>query len=158
MKPHTFAQMVNEVRDLARQYGQVEQFRCRAADLLGKYINVEHGSKGMPESADRPIPDGCVRIEIDVSTKCEFTAIPWWFIVDPRQNMSCDLYTAARQITGPFFSREEGEAFLQRAKHHFSPRAAVWCHTGSDARQYAQAFQAALKANENGLIPKGHAT
>lgn len=44
--------MVNEVRDLARQYGQVEQFRCRVADLLGKYIHVEHNSKGMPEQAE----------------------------------------------------------------------------------------------------------
>ena len=52
MKPHTFAQMVNEVRDLARQYGQVEQFRCRVADLLGKYIPVEHNSKGMPEQTE----------------------------------------------------------------------------------------------------------
>ena len=52
MKPHIFAQMVNEVRDLARQYGQVEQFRCRVADLLGKYIPVEHNSKGMPEQTE----------------------------------------------------------------------------------------------------------
>ena len=60
MKPHIFAQMVNEVRDLARQYGQVEQFRCRVADLLGKYINVEHNSKGVPEQTEAPavvVPD-----------------------------------------------------------------------------------------------------
>ena len=52
MKPNIFAQMVNEVRDLARQYGQAEQFRCRVADLLGKYIHVEHGSKGEPEQTE----------------------------------------------------------------------------------------------------------
>ena len=52
MKPHIFAQMVNEVRDLARQYGQVEQFRCRVADLLGKYIHVEHNLKGAPEQTE----------------------------------------------------------------------------------------------------------
>ena len=49
MKPNQFAQMVNEVRDLALQYGHMEQFRCRVADLLRKYINVEHNSKGVPE-------------------------------------------------------------------------------------------------------------
>lgn len=54
MAPHVFAQMVNEVRDLARQYGQVEQFRCRVADLLDKYINVEHNSKGVPEQTEAP--------------------------------------------------------------------------------------------------------
>ena len=48
MKPHIFAQMVNEVRDLALQYGHMEQFRCRVADLLRKYIHVEHNSKGEP--------------------------------------------------------------------------------------------------------------
>ena len=48
MKPHIFAQMVNEVRDLARQYGQTEQFRDRVADLLRKYIHVEHNSKVKP--------------------------------------------------------------------------------------------------------------
>ena len=53
-KPHTFAQMVNEVRDLAFDFGTSEQFRCRVADLLGKYINVEHGSKGEPEQTEAP--------------------------------------------------------------------------------------------------------
>lgn len=43
MKPHVFAKMVNEVRDLAKQYGHTEQFRCRVADLLKEYITVEHG-------------------------------------------------------------------------------------------------------------------
>ena len=42
MKPHTFAQMVNEVRDLARQYGQMEQFRDRVSDLLGRYISANN--------------------------------------------------------------------------------------------------------------------
>ena len=54
IKPHIFAQMVNEVRDLAFDFGTSEQFRDRVSDLLGKYIHVEHGSKGAPESADRP--------------------------------------------------------------------------------------------------------
>jgi hypothetical protein len=55
VKPHTFAQMVNEVRDLAFDFGTLEQFRDRVADLLGKYIPVEHNSKGVPESAVRPV-------------------------------------------------------------------------------------------------------
>ena len=47
MKPHIFSKMVNEVRDIAKQYGHTEQFRCRVADLLKGYIPVEHG-KGIP--------------------------------------------------------------------------------------------------------------
>ena len=54
VKPHTFAQMVNEVRDLAFDFGGSEQFRDRVADLLGKYIHVEHGSKGEPEQTEAP--------------------------------------------------------------------------------------------------------
>lgn len=54
VKPHTFAQMVNEVRDLAFDFGASEQFRDRVADLLGKYIHVEHGSKGEPEQTEAP--------------------------------------------------------------------------------------------------------
>ena len=41
-KPHTFAQMVNEVRDLAFDFGTSEQFRDRVADLLGRYINANN--------------------------------------------------------------------------------------------------------------------
>lgn len=54
MAPHVFAQMVNEVRDLAFDFGTSEQFRCRMSDLLGKYINVEHNSKGVPEQTEAP--------------------------------------------------------------------------------------------------------
>ena len=42
MKPHTFAQMVNEVRDLAFDFGTSEQFRDRVSDLLGRYINANN--------------------------------------------------------------------------------------------------------------------
>lgn len=57
MKPHVFAAMVNSVRDLALQYGQMEQFRCRVADLLGTYIHVEHGSKGVPKQDRVVVPE-----------------------------------------------------------------------------------------------------
>lgn len=46
MKPHIFAQMVNEVRDLAKEYGHTEQFRCRVAEILEKFVQVDHGPKG----------------------------------------------------------------------------------------------------------------
>lgn len=74
MKPHIFSQMVNEVRDLAHQYGQMEQFRCRVADLLGKYIPVSHGPANpyiedrirdglqqLPESHVHQLAQECVR-------------------------------------------------------------------------------------------------
>lgn len=42
IKPHIFAQMVNEVRDLAFDFGTSEQFRDRVSDLLGRYIHANH--------------------------------------------------------------------------------------------------------------------
>ena len=42
MKPHIFAQMVNEVRDLAFDFGTSEQFRDRVSDLLGRYISANN--------------------------------------------------------------------------------------------------------------------
>ena len=42
VKPHTFAKMVNEVRDLAFDFGTSEQFRDRVSDLLGRYINANN--------------------------------------------------------------------------------------------------------------------
>ena len=72
MKPHTFAQMVNEVRDLAFDFGTSEQFRDRVADLLGKYIHVEHNSKGVPEQAEAPavvVPERAAWLTIDEMEK-----------------------------------------------------------------------------------------
>ena len=42
IKPHIFAQMVNEVRDLAFDFGTSEQFRDRVSDLLGRYISANN--------------------------------------------------------------------------------------------------------------------
>lgn len=67
MKPHRFAQMVNEVRELAFQYGHMEQFRCRVGELLGRYIHVEHNSKGAPEQTEAP---AVVVPEMDAPTIC----------------------------------------------------------------------------------------
>ena len=41
MAPHTFAQMVNRVRDLAFDFGTTEQFRDRVSELLGEYIDTD---------------------------------------------------------------------------------------------------------------------
>ena len=83
------------------------------------------------------------KIELTVSLDNECTAAPWWFILDPKQNMSCDLMTAATQITGPFFSRESAEWMLKIMRHHYSKRAVVWCHSGCYSPEYEAAYKAA---------------
>lgn len=41
MKPHVFAQMVNEIRDLAMRYSATGSFRDRASGVLGKYVSID---------------------------------------------------------------------------------------------------------------------
>ena len=66
----------------------------------------------------------------------EGTAAPYWVILDPKQNMGCDLYMLASQITGIFFCREDAENYLSAKKHHYSDRARVFCHSGHYSRKY----------------------
>lgn len=61
---------------------------------------------------------------------CEATESPYWLILDPTQNMSCDVHMLAAQITGPFFSRQDAEQHLKSRRYAFSKRAAVYCHSG----------------------------
>jgi len=87
-----------------------------------------------------------MKIELEVSEKNEATESPWWIIIDPRQMFALDCYTVASMITGPFFSREEAQEFLDRTRYNFSKHAVVYCHTGYYSDQYKQAIRkAAIK-------------
>jgi hypothetical protein len=66
----------------------------------------------------------------------EATRAPYWLILDPRQNMSCDIHMLASQITGIFFCREDAQHYLEIKKHHFSSKAKVYCHSGHHSRKY----------------------
>jgi len=77
-----------------------------------------------------------MEITIEVSEKVESTASPYWLILDPKQNMGCNVYQLASQITGPFFSREEADLVLKQRRHHYSDRAVVFCHSGCYTHQY----------------------
>lgn len=92
------------------------------------------------------------KIEIEVSLENEGTSDPYWFIIDPKQNMSCSAFAAAMQVTGPFFSREEGEAHLRRARHHFGKNAVVWCNSGCDSGQYSEKYREAERVAKG--LPK----
>jgi hypothetical protein len=81
-------------------------------------------------------------ITIEVSDDNEATAEPWWVIVDPKQMMSPDPYSVMMgMITGPFFSREEASETLKARRHHYSPRAVVYCASGCYTTQYRKAYR-----------------
>lgn len=60
----------------------------------------------------------------------EMTKAPYWLILDPRQNLDCNIHRLASQITGPFFNREDAQEFLDRTRYNFSKRAKVYCNSG----------------------------
>ena len=82
-----------------------------------------------------------MKIELEVSEENESTDSPYWLILDPQQNLSCDVYRLAGQITGPFFSRETAQAHLIRRRHAFSKRAVVYCHSGYYSQDYKRALR-----------------
>ena len=87
-----------------------------------------------------------MKIEINVSEKNEATASPYWLILNPWQNMACDIYNLAGQITGPFFSREEAEDQLQRTRYNYGKGAVVFCMSGCYSGQYDRVYKMAEKS------------
>lgn len=71
----------------------------------------------------------------------EITKDPYWLILDPKQNMSCDIHHLAGQITGPFFSRDDAEEFLKASRYNFSDRAHVYCLSGCYSHKYSQLYK-----------------
>jgi len=89
-----------------------------------------------------------MRIEIEVSEECEATSYPYWLIIDPQQNFKTDnqgLHNVASMITGPFFSREEGETILKAQRYNFGAGAHVFCCSGTNSPQYRKAIKGAKK-------------
>ncbi len=93
-----------------------------------------------------------MKIELEVSEENEGTESPYWLILDPKQNMDCNIDMLAAQITGPFFSREEAQAHLDARRHAFSKRAHVYCHSGYWSRQYKEAFRKAKNASHTEVL------
>ena len=91
-----------------------------------------------------------MKIEINVSEKNEGTQAPWWVILNPRQNMTCNVHSLANQITGPFFSREEAEIYLHNHRHNYNKRAVVYCMSGWNAIEYNSVWSKAEKNHMKG--------
>ena len=72
----------------------------------------------------------------------ESTEYPWWAVIDPTQLMDIQLdrglYGAAGMFTGPFFSRERAQRFLDATRYNFSERARVFCMSGHKSRDWRE--------------------
>lgn len=85
-----------------------------------------------------------MKITLDVSEKNEGTSYPWWLIIDPEQNLSKDeraIYNIAGMITGPFFSRDSAQNFLNATRYNFSKHAVVYCHSGGYSDEWVKAVK-----------------
>lgn len=82
-----------------------------------------------------------MKITLEVSQDNEGTESPYWLILDPQQNMRCDIHWLASQITGPFFSRESAENHLKRRRYAFRAGARVYCHSGYWSDDYKAAIR-----------------
>lgn len=87
-------------------------------------INEQGGTTRIKNKAEKEI------INTLQQSNNEGTDSPYWLILDPAQNMACDIGILANQITGPFFCREDAEDHLQSRRYAFSKKACVYCHSG----------------------------
>lgn len=79
----------------------------------------------------------------------EGTSAPYWLIIDPyRQMFECNAHTVASMISGPFFSREDAEKYLNSRRYNYSKHAVVYCHSGYFSRKY-DLFLREIKAAPN---------
>lgn len=118
--------------DLTDQREFWEQKRLDECEYYAEWEEMEHEEK---------IKDVNGIIETLKNAPNEATRAPYWMILDPVQNMGCDIHLLACQITGPFFSRDDAESFLQRTRYNFSERARVYCLSGHNSAKYAQLFE-----------------
>jgi hypothetical protein len=71
----------------------------------------------------------------------EGTAAPYWLILNPRQNMNCDIHDLAYQITGPYFSRTDAENYFNAHRHNFGKNAHVYCLSGCYSYKYSEFYK-----------------
>lgn len=79
----------------------------------------------------------------------EATESPYWLILDPHQNMRCNVHEMADYITGPFFCREDAEQHLKNRRYGFSDKAVVYCLSGYWSYKYKK-FYRELERADNG--------
>lgn len=81
-----------------------------------------------------------ITLDVDMENN-EGTSAPWWIIIDPRQNLRVSreaCHNIASMITGPFFSRDKAQMFLDATRYNFSPHAVVYCCSGYYSREYKE--------------------
>lgn len=85
-----------------------------------------------------------MKLEIERSDRNDYTAYPYWLIIDPEQMMLPTTAAVARMVTGPFFSREEAQEELHSNRHRYGKGANVYCLSGHATRVYRAATDKAM--------------
>jgi hypothetical protein len=82
------------------------------------------------------------------SKDSEFTAYPFWLIINPKQMLKPDCHTVAGMITGPFFSRESAQNHLETRRYAFGKNAVVYCCSGYWSKDFCKVYDQSKKLNE----------
>ena len=76
--------------------------------------------------------------QIQISSKNEGTAYPFWVIIDPMKYSGKDVNTIAGMFTGIWFSREAAEKHLSGRSYEFGKHAKVYCCSGSQSLDWIE--------------------
>lgn len=82
-------------------------------------------------------------ITLKVSDANEMTRAPYWLIIDPLPVDKPSYLEVSQMVTGPFFSREDAQQYLNDNQHNYGDKAVVFCKSGYHCRQYDRACGAA---------------
>lgn len=83
----------------------------------------------------------------------EFTAAPYWMILDPESNEELNPRKLAFQFTGPFFSRSDAERYLEYFSDDFTDKATVYCKSGSSSLKYTSLYNQIKEDSSNQSNP-----
>lgn len=102
-----------------------------------------------------------MEITLTVSDNVEATSYPWWIVIDADRIIPCppdddddnpvpsvSWRDVAGAIHGPFFSREEGEAYIKANRHNLGKDPVCYCKSAWMTDVYKQAMDRAKDGAE----------
>jgi hypothetical protein len=92
------------------------------------------------------MPEDSVFADITIKVERNFlTKAPYWLILEPDQNMSCDINKMGYGITRPFFTFQEALECFQNNRRSFRRNAGIYKASGHHTTAFRSAWEKALE-------------
>ena len=112
-------------------------------EITDLVVKIEVGD----DRADKPLPQmqEAEREELELLRSLveiphqdnEATASPWWVILDPKgSGVGISGTKIGPMIDGPYFSREDAEAYLEAKRYNYGKNPVVYCLSGHTSRKF----------------------